>query len=152
MGSSGNAKTYLVAVLAPVFLGFVVPWGLRVNREARSAAQLQFDSAAMSVSVAVEIVLIVLFAVAFVSSLLYLARRASARRMLTAASIVSLVSFAAFAVGQSIAAQLSPEGWLYYAAVQALMQVFPGLVPVFGYATAAVVSLSRKDCVGSNKP
>ncbi len=138
MGSSGSAKTYLVAVLAPVFLGFAVPWGLRVNREARSAAQFQFDSAAMAVSVVVEIALIVLFAAVFVLSLLYLAKRNNSRKLLAAASIVSLVSFAAFAVGQSIAAQLSLDGWLFYSAVQALMQVFPGLMTVVGYAVAAI--------------
>lgn len=135
-----NAKSRIVVVMAPLFLGFVVPLVLEANLEARNLAQLKFDPSAMFIGAAIEVVLVVVFAAVFALSLLYFAKQDNARKLLAAASAISLVSFAAFAIGQSITAQLSPDGWLYYALMQMLLQMFPGIILVVGYAAAAIAA------------
>ena len=151
MGLPQNAKPRIVVVLAPLFLGFVMPWMLQVNREARNLSQYKYDPNAMLVSIILEVVLVVVFAAVFALSLLYLAKQDNARKRLMAASIISLVAFAFFAMGRSLSVQASFDGWLYYVLMQLLLQIFPGLILVVGYATAAIAVPPLRP-FHSNKP
>ena len=146
-----NAKTRITVVLAPLFLGFVMPWLLQANREARNLAQYKFEPNAMLASIILEAVLVMVFAAVFALSLLYLAKRDNARKLLITASVISLVAFATFAVGRSFSVQSSLDGWFYYVLMQMLLQMLPGLILIVGYAAAAIaVPLLRPS--QSNKP
>lgn len=141
MSLSKNAKSRIVVVLAPLFLGFAMPWLLQVNREARNLAQYKFEPNTMLVSIVLEAALAIVFVVVFVLSLFYFAKQDNARKLLVAASVISLISFMLFALGQSIIYYPSLDNMLYYA----LMQMFPGLTLIIGYATAAIaVPLMKK--------
>lgn len=73
MGLLKNAQSRIVAVLAPLFLSFVMPWALQANRSFRGEAQFRFDPSAMFASTVAEVLVSIVFVVVFVVSLLYLA-------------------------------------------------------------------------------
>ena len=135
-----NAKARTIVVLAPLFLGFAMPWLLQANREVRNLSQYKYDPNAMLISIVLEVVLVVVFAAVFALSLLCLAKQNNARKLLITASIISLVAFAAFAIGRSFSVQTSFDGWLYCVLMQILLQMFPGVVLVVGYAAAAIAA------------
>lgn len=149
MSSSENTKARVAAVLVPLFLGFVMPGLLQANREARNLTQYQFELNRMFASAVLEVVLVMVFVVVFVLSLLYFAKQDNARKLLIAASIISLLSFVVFALGQSFAFFPELGNLLYYALMQALMQMFPGLTLIVGYTAGAIAvpltNLSNKN-------
>ncbi len=55
MSLSKNAKSRIVTVTAPLFLGFVMPWFLQANRDIRGEAQFKFDPSAMFASTVAEV-------------------------------------------------------------------------------------------------
>lgn len=134
MGSSKNAKSYAVAVFAPLFLGFVMPWILQFNRGIRSEAQFKFDPSIMLFSTFFEVVVTSVFVSVFVISLLYFAKQPKPRKILLVATAISLVSFATFCATYSLHIHGSLDGWVFYA----LAQMFPGLITIVGYAVAAI--------------
>lgn len=140
MGLSKNAQSRIVAVLAPLFLGFVMPWVLQANRDFRGEAQFKFDPSAMLASTVAEVLVSIVFVVVFVVSLFYFAKQSSSRKLLLFASAISLVAFAGFTMTYSLFIHGSVYGWIYYA----LFQMFPGLMTVVGYVTAAIIAPSAK--------
>lgn len=136
MGLSKNAQSRIVAVLAPLFLGFVMPWVLQANRDFRGEAQFKFDPSAMLASTVAEVLVSIVFVVVFVVSLFYFAKQSSSRKLLLFASARSLVAFVGFTMTYSLFVHGSVYGWIYYA----LFQMFPGLILVAGYAAAAIIA------------
>lgn len=140
MGLSKNAQSRIVAVLAPLFLSFVMPWVLQANRSFRGEAQFRFDPSVMFASTVAEVLVSTMFAAVFVVSLLYLANQSNSRKLLLFASAISLVAFVGFTMTYSLFIHGSVYGWIYYA----LFQMFPGLMTVVGYVTAAIIAPSAK--------
>lgn len=140
MGLSKNAQSRIVAVLAPLFLGFVMPWVLQANRDFRGEAQFKFDPSAMLASTVAEVLVSIVFVVMFVVSLFYFAKQSSSRKLLLFASAISLVAFVGFTMTYSLFIHGSVYGWIYYA----LFQMFPGLILVVGYVVAAIVCSHRR--------
>ena len=136
MRLSKNAQSRVVAVLVSLFLGFVIPWVLQANRGFRGEAQFRFDPSAMFASTVAEVLVSIVFVVVFVVSLLYLAKQSSSRKLLLLASAISLVAFAGFTMTYSLFIHGSVYGWIYYA----LSQMFPGLILMVGYITAAIAA------------
>ena len=136
MSLSKNAKSRIVTVTAPLFLGFVMPWFLQANRGIRGEAQFKLDPSAMLASTVAEILAAIAFVVVFIASLLYLAKQSDARKLLLFAGVVSLIAFIAFTLTYSLYIHGSVYGWIYYA----LSQMFPGLILVVGYITAAIAA------------
>lgn len=136
MGLSKNAQSRIAAVLAPLFLGFVMPWVLQANRSFRGEAQSKFDPSAMFASTVAEVLVSIVFVVVFVVSLLYLAKQSNSRKLFLFASAISLVAFVGFTMTYSLFVYGSIYGWIYYA----LFQMFPGLMTVVGYVTAAILA------------
>lgn len=136
MGLSKNAQSRIVAVLAPLFLSFVMPWVLQANRGFRGEAQFRFDPSAMFASTVAEALVSIVFVVVFVVSLLFLAKQSNFRKLLLFASAISLVAFVGFTMTYSLFIHGSVYGWIYYA----LFQMFPGLMTVVGYVTAAIIA------------
>ena len=134
MGLSKNVKAQIVAVFAPLFLGFVMPWLLQANRGIRSEAQLEFDPSMMLASMIAEVIIATVFIVLFVVSLLHFVRQHNSRKLLMLASGISLVAFIAFTLTYSLFIHGNVDGWIYYV----LFQMFPGLTLIVGYATAAI--------------
>lgn len=146
MDLSRNVKSQIVVVLVPMFLGFVMPWALQANRGIRGETQFRFDQSAMLASTVVEVLAVIVFIAVFIVSLLYFARKRSSRKLLVLASGISLVAFIAFTVTYSLYIHGSVYGWIYYA----LFQMFPALILVVGYITAAIVASPPRS--HSNKP
>ena len=71
MSLSKNAKSRIVTVTAPLFLGFVMPWFLQANRGIRGEAQFKLDPSAMLASTVAEVLTAIAFVVVFIASLLY---------------------------------------------------------------------------------
>lgn len=140
MGLSKNAQSRIAAVLAPLFLSFVMPWVLQANRSFRGEAQFKFDPSAMFASTVAEVLVSIVFVVVFVVSLLYLAKQSNSRKLLLFASAISLVAFVGFTLTYSLFIHGSVYGWIYYA----LFQMFPGLMTAVGYVTAAIIVPSAK--------
>lgn len=140
MGLSKNAQSRIVAVLAPLFLGFVMPWVLQANRGFRGEAQFKFDPSAMFASMVAEALVSIVFVVVFVVSLFYFAKQSSSRKLLLLASAISFVAFVGFTMTYSLFVHGSVYGWIYYA----LFQVFSGLILVVGYVVAAIVCSHRR--------
>lgn len=140
MGLSKNAQSRIAAVLAPLFLGFVMPWVLQANRGFRGEAQFKFDPSAMFASTVAEVLVSIVLVVVFVVSLLYLAKQSNSRKLFLFASAISLVAFVGFTMTYSLFVYGSIYGWIYYA----LFQMFPGLMTVVGYAAAAIIAPSAK--------
>lgn len=140
MGLSKNAQSRIAAVLAPLFLSFVMPWVLQANRSFRGEAQFKFDPSAMFASTVAEVLVSIVFVVVFVVSLLYLAKQSNSRKLLLFASAISLVAFVGFTLTYSLFIHGSVYGWIYYA----LFQMFPGLMTAVGYVTAAIIAPSAK--------
>ena len=136
MSLSKNAKSRIVTVTAPLFLGFVMPWFLQANRGIRGEAQFKLDPSAMLASTVAEVLAAIAFVVVFIASLLYLAKQSDARKLLLLAGVVSLIAFIAFTLTYSLYIHGSVYGWIYYA----LFQMFPGLILVVGYITAAIAA------------
>ena len=136
MGLSKNAQSRIVAVLAPLFLGFVMPWVLQANRGFRGEAQFKFDPSAMFASTVAEVLVSIVFVVVFVVSLLYLAKQSNSRNLLLFASAISLVAFVGFTMTYSLFIHGSVYGWIYYA----LSQMLPGLILMVGCITAAIAA------------
>lgn len=136
MGLSKNAQSRIAAVLAPLLLGFVMPWVLQANRGFRGEAQFKFDPSAMFASTVAELIVSIVFVAVFVVSLLYLAKQSNSRKLLLFASAISLVAFVGFTMTYSLFIYGSVYGWIYYA----LFQMFPGLILVVGYITAAIAA------------
>ena len=130
-----NAQSRVVVVLVSLFLGFVMPWVLQANRDFRGDAQFKIDTSAMFASTVAEVLVSIVFVVMFAVSLLYLAKQSSSRKLLLFASAISLVAFVGFTMTYSLFIHGSVYGWIYYA----LFQMFPGLILVVGYATAAII-------------
>ena len=137
MGLSKNAQSRIVAVLAPLFLSFVMPWALQANRSFRGEAQFRFDPSAMFASTVAEVLVSIVFVVV---SLLYLAKQSNSRKLFLFASAISLVAFVGFTMTYSLFIHGSVYGWISYA----LFQMFPGLMTVVGYVTAAIIAPSAK--------
>ena len=131
-----NAKSRIVTVTAPLFLGFVMPWFLQANRGIRGEAQFKLDPSAMLASTVAEVLAAIAFVVVFIASLLYFAKQSDARKLLLLAGVVSLIAFIAFTLTYSLYIHGSVYGWIYYA----LFQMFPGLILVVGYITAAIAA------------
>lgn len=131
-----NAKSRIVTVTAPLFLGFVMPWFLQANRGIRGEAQFKLDPSAMLASTVAEVLAAIAFVVVFIASLLYFAKQSDARKLLLLAGVVSLIAFIAFSLTYSLYIHGSVYGWIYYA----LFQMFPGLILVVGYITAAIAA------------
>lgn len=74
MGLSKNAQSRIVAVLAPLFLSFVMPWVLQADRGFRGEVQFKFDPSAMLASTVAEVLVSTVFVVVFVFSLFYFAK------------------------------------------------------------------------------
>lgn len=148
MGLSKNVQSRIAAVLAPLFLSFVMPWVLQANRGFRGEAQFKFDPSAMFASTVAEVLVGIVFVVVFVVSLLYLAKQSNSRKLLLFASAISLVAFVGFTMTYSLFIHGSVYGWIYYA----LSQMFPGLILVVGYVVAAIVCSHRRSWFHSNKP
>lgn len=140
MRLSKNVQSRVVAVLAPLFLGFVMPWVLQADRGFRREAQFKFDPSAMFASTVAEVLVSIVFVVVFVVSLLYLAKQSNSRKLLLFASAISLVAFVGFTMTYSLFIHGSVYGWIYYA----LSQMFPGLILVVGYVVAAIVCSHRR--------
>ena len=140
MGLSKNAQSRIVAVLAPLFLGFVMPWVLQANRDFRGEAQFKFDPSAMLASTVAEVLVSIVFVVVFVVSLFYFAKQLNSRKLLLLASAISFVAFVGFTMTYSLFIHGSVYGWIYYA----LFQMFPGLILVVGYVVAAIVCFHRR--------
>lgn len=140
MGLSKNAQSRIAAVLAPLFLSFVMPWVLQANRSFRGEAQFKFNPSAMFASTVAEVLVSIVFVVVFVVSLLYLAKQSNSRKLLLFASAISLVAFVGFTMTYSLFIHGSVYGWIYYA----LFQMFPGLMTAVGYVTAAIIAPSAK--------
>ena len=140
MGLSKNAQSRIAAMLAPLFLSFVMPWVLQANRSFRGEAQFKFDPSAMFASTVAEVLVSIVFVVVFVVSLLYLAKQSNSRKLLLFASAISLVAFVGFTLTYSLFIHGSVYGWIYYA----LFQMFPGLMTAVGYVTAAIIAPSAK--------
>lgn len=136
MGLSKNAQSRIAAVLAPLFLSFVMPWVLQANRSFRGEAQFKFNPSAMFASTVAEVLVSIVFVVVFVVSLLYLAKQSNSRKLLLFASAISLVAFVGFTMTYSLFIHGSVYGWIYYA----LFQMFPGLILIVGYAAAAIIA------------
>lgn len=136
MGLLKNAQSRIVAVLAPLFLSFVMPWALQANRSFRGEAQFRFDPSAMFASTVAEVLVSIVFVVVFVVSLLYLAKQSNSRKLFLFASAISLVAFVGFTMTYSLFIHGSVYGWISYA----LFQMFPGLMTVVGYVTAAIIA------------
>lgn len=136
MGLSKNAQSRIAAVLAPLFLSYVMPWVLQANRSFRGEAQFKFDPSAMFASMVAEVLVSIVFVVMFVVSLLYLANQSNSRKLLLFASVISLVAFVGFTLTYSLFVHGGIYGWIYYA----LFQMFPGLILVVGYAAAAIIA------------
>lgn len=136
MSLSKNAKSRIVTVTAPLFLGFVMPWFLQANRGIRGEAQFKLDPSAMLASTVAEVLAAIAFVVVFIASLLYFAKQSDARKLLLLAGVVSLIAFIAFSLTYSLYIHGSVYGWIYYA----LFQMFPGLILVVGYITAAIAA------------
>ncbi len=136
MSLSKNAKSRIVTVTAPLFLGFVMPWFLQANRGIRGEAQFKLDPSAMLGSTVAEVLAAIAFVVVFIASLLYFAKQSDARKLLLLAGVVSLIAFIAFTLTYSLYIHGSVYGWIYYA----LFQMFPGLILVVGYITAAIAA------------
>lgn len=136
MSLSKNAKSRIVTVAAPLFLGFVMPWFLQANRGIRGEAQFKLDPSAMLASTVAEVLAAIAFVVVFIASLLYFAKQSDARKLLLLAGVVSLIAFIAFTLTYSLYIHGSVYGWIYYA----LFQMFPGLILVVGYITAAIAA------------
>lgn len=96
MSLSKNAKSRIVTVTAPLFLGFVMPWFLQANRGIRGEAQFKLDPSAMLGSTVAEVLAAIAFVVVFIASLLYFAKQSDARKLLLLAGVVSLIAFIAF--------------------------------------------------------
>lgn len=136
MSLSKNAKSRIITVTAPLFLGFVMPWFLQANRGIRGEAQFKLDPSAMLASTVAEVLAAIAFVVVFIASLLYFAKQSDARKLLLLAGVVSLIAFIAFTLTYSLYIHGSVYGWIYYA----LFQMFPGLILVVGYITAAIAA------------
>ena len=136
MSLSKNAKSRIITVTAPLFLGFVMPWFLQANRGIRGEAQFKLDPPAMLASTVAEVLAAIAFVVVFIASLLYFAKQSDARKLLLLAGVVSLIAFIAFTLTYSLYIHGSVYGWIYYA----LFQMFPGLILVVGYITAAIAA------------
>ena len=136
MSLSKNANSRIVTVTAPLFLGFVMPWFLQANRGIRGEAQFKLDPSAMLASTVAEVLAAIAFVVVFIASLLYFAKQSDARKLLLLAGVVSLIAFIAFSLTYSLYIHGSVYGWIYYA----LFQMFPGLILVVGYITAAIAA------------
>lgn len=136
MSLSKNAKSRIITVTAPLFLGFVMPWFLQANRGIRGEAQFELDPSAMLASTVAEVLAAIAFVVVFIASLLYFAKQSDARKLLLLAGVVSLIAFIAFTLTYSLYIHGSVYGWIYYA----LFQMFPGLILVVGYITAAIAA------------
>lgn len=140
MRLSKNVQSRVVAVLVSLFLGFVMPWVLQANRDFRGEAQFKFDPSAMFASTVAEVLVSIVFAAVFVVSLLYLAKQSNSRKLFLFASAISLVAFVGFTMTYSLFIHGSVYGWISYA----LFQMFPGLMTVVGYVTAAIIAPSAK--------
>lgn len=140
MGLSKNAQSRIAAVLAPLLLGFVMPWVLQANRGFRGEAQFKFDPSAMFASTVAELIVSIVFVAVFVVSLLYLAKQSNSRKLLLLAGVISLVAFVGFTMTYSLFVHGSVYGWIYYA----LFQMFLGLILVVGYVVSAVVCPHRR--------
>lgn len=136
MSLSKNAKSRIITVTVPLFLGFVMPWFLQANRGIRGEAQFKLDPSAMLASTVAEVLAAIAFVVVFIASLLYFAKQSDARKLLLLAGVVSLIAFIAFTLTYSLYIHGSVYGWIYYA----LFQMFPGLILVVGYITAAIAA------------
>lgn len=136
MSLSKNAKSRIITVTAPLLLGFVMPWFLQANRGIRGEAQFKLDPSAMLASTVAEVLAAIAFVVVFIASLLYFAKQSDARKLLLLAGVISLIAFIAFTLMYSLYIHGSVYGWIYYA----LFQVFPGLILVVGYITAAIAA------------
>lgn len=136
MSLSKNAKSRIITVTAPLLLGFVMPWFLQANRGIRGEAQFKLDPSAMLASTVAEVLAAIAFVVVFIASLLYFAKQSDARKLLLLAGVVSLIAFIAFTLMYSLYIHGSVYGWIYYA----LFQMFPGLILVVGYITAAIAA------------
>lgn len=135
MRLSKNVQSRVVAVLVSLFLGFVMPWVLQANRDFRGEAQFKIDPSAMFASTVAEVLVSIVFAAVFVVSFLYLAKQSDSRKLLLLAGAISLVAFVGFTMTYSLFIHGSVYGWIYYT----LFQMFPGLILVVGYATAAII-------------